>query len=90
MADFEWDFLPNNWSESEKGMWTDAFDPIGAFDDRTAQALFNEGYFNSDRSATDRGAIREALDDYMMDNYGIDFGQIFDWEAWRDAYGTAS
>lgn len=90
MSSFEWGFLPNNWGDAEKGMWVDAFEPIGAFDDRTAQALFNEGYFNFDISTSDRSAIREALSDYMMDTYGIDFDEIFDWNAWREAYGEAA
>lgn len=88
MAD--WDFLPNDWSNSERDMWQDAFEPIGAFDDRVAQALFNEGYFNFDIDSSDRMAIREALDDYMMSEYGVDFNEIFDWEAWREAYGEAA
>jgi len=81
------DFLPDNWSSWEKDLWTDAFEPIGAFDDRVAQALFNEAYFNFDISTPERVAIRETLDDYMMREYGVDFDDIFDWQAWREAYG---
>lgn len=87
MADF--DFLPNEWSETEQTLFADAFEPVGAFDDSIAQALFNEGYFNFDISSDDRVAIREALDGYMMDTYGVDFNDVFDWEAWREAYGDA-
>lgn len=70
-------------------MWSDAFEPVGAFDDRVAQALFNEGYFNFDITTSERSAIRDALHDYMIDTYDVDFDEIFDWQAWREAYGTA-
>lgn len=90
MTKFEWGFLPDNWSNNEKDMWVGAFEPIGAFDDRHAQALFNEGYFNFELPSDERVAIREALDEYLMNEYGIDFDEIFDWEAWRDAYGASA
>lgn len=80
-------FLPNDWGQGERDLYFDAFDPVGAYQDTVAQALFNEGYFNRDLDSSDRIAIREALDDYMWQEYGVDFHEIFDWEAWRDAYG---
>jgi hypothetical protein len=85
----EWDFLPNDWSDPEKGLWADAFEPIGAFNDPHAQALFNAGYFDEGWSRDERAAIREELSDYLMDAYGVDFDEVFDWEAWREAYGAA-
>lgn len=85
-----WDFLPNDWSDAEKNLWHDTFDPIGGFADRQAQALFDAGYFNTDISSDDRSAIRDALSDYLMDTYGVDFDEVFDWEAWREAYGEAA
>lgn len=81
------DFLPNGWSQREANLYADAFSPIGAFDDPVAQALFNEGYFNRDIPADDRSAIREALNDYMLQEYDVEFNDIFDWDAWREAYG---
>lgn len=81
------DFLPNNWGDNERNLYFDAFEPVGAYQDTTAQALYNEGYFNYDISTEQRVAIREALDNYMWQEYGVDFQEIFDWEAFRDAYG---
>lgn len=85
-----WDFLPNNWSETEKDLWQDAFESVGAFDDRYAQTLFNAGYFETDYSSDERSAIRDRLSEYLMDEYGVDFDDVFDWEAWREAYGEGA
>lgn len=84
------DFLPNNWSATERGLYADAFEPVGAYQDMTAQALYNEGYFNRDIDTDQRVAIRHALDEYMSDVYGVDFQEIFDWDSWREAYGEAA
>jgi hypothetical protein len=84
------DFLPESWSDTERNLW-EPLQGYGAFDDPTAQALFNEGYFSPGAWNKDQiSAIREHLDDYLMDNYGIVFAHIFDWEAWREAYGEMS
>lgn len=83
-------FLPNAWSEFERDQYTDAFGSTFAFNDGTAQALFNEGYFNHDIGSDERIAIRDALNDYLLQEYGIDFDAVFDWEAWREAYGEAA
>lgn len=82
------DFIPQSWSHSEAEIWYDAFGQYDQiFDDRIAQALYDYGFFNFDISPDERQAIRENLYDYLMDEYGIDFDQVFDWEAWRAAYG---
>ena len=90
MASDGWDFLPNDWSSAERDLWAGAFEPIGAFTDTHAQALFNAGYFETEYSKEERSAIRDELSDYLMDAYGYDFDEIFDWEAWREAYGEAA
>ena len=78
------DFLPNDWSDFEKRLWDDFPDDV--VDDRIAQAMYNDAYFNHDLTSDDRMAIRSAFSDYLDQEYGIDFDQIFDWDAWRDAY----
>lgn len=87
--DESWEFLPTGWPTYEKEMWTDAFEPLAAFEDRTAQTLFNEGYFNFELPSEQISAIRDALDSYLLQEYGVDFDEIFDWEAYREAYGEA-
>lgn len=85
MTDF-FDFLPESWGNTEKELYSGAFDNTDAFDDRTAQTLFNEAYFNFDLPTDEKRAIREALDEYLDQVYGYDFDAMFDWEAYRDAY----
>lgn len=87
--DDEWEFLPDGWSSYEKEAWAGSLGSLGSNDDRVAQALFNEGYFNFDLPSDQINAIRDALDDYLFENYGIDFNDIFDWEAYREAYSDA-
>jgi hypothetical protein len=79
------DFLPSSWSSTERDLYS-PFETVGAYQDLTAQALYHEGYFNMDITSDERAAIREALDAYMDDVYDVDFDDLFDWVAWRDAY----
>lgn len=79
------DWLPSGWSDGEKQLWED-FDSAGAFDDQHAQALFHAAYFDTGQSPDDRAAIRDALEQYLMDTYGIEFDEVFDWDAWRELY----
>jgi hypothetical protein len=60
------------------------------FDDTTAKALYHEAFFApGDWDPSQLQAIREDLRDYLMNEYGFDFDAEFDWEAWREAYGSA-
>jgi hypothetical protein len=75
-------------TQLENQLWDNAF---GEFHDPVAEALFHEAYFvrNSSFSAEELGAIRDSLQDYMRDEYGIDFNDVFDWDAWRESYSEA-
>lgn len=78
------DYLPADWSTFEKNLW----DPFGdeVYNDRTAQALYHEGFYNFDARQGEITAIRENLRGYLMYEYGIDFDDVFDWDAWRENY----
>lgn len=82
------DFLPGSWSPTESEIWQSSFGEGDAFYDPVAQELYNQGFFNFDISSDDRMAIRGALEDYLHDEYGVSFDDVFDWDAWRDAYGS--
>ena len=43
--------------------------------------------FDDNLSPDFRHATYDALSDYIMDEYGIDFDDIFDWDAYREWYG---
>lgn len=76
-------------SGAEDALWLDAFAAnADVFYDPTAQALFHEAYFNPGGWESDQlAAIRDNLHDYLQEEYGIDFDEVFDWDAWREAYG---
>lgn len=74
----------------EDYLWDDAFGET--FSDPVAEALFHEAYFVRDSSFSpeELGAIRDSLTEYLRDEYGIDFDDVFDWDAWREAYGDVA
>ncbi len=76
----------SSFGQLESALYDEAF---GAdFYDPTAQALYHEAYFNRGVwEPEELSAIRESLNSYLIDNYGIDFDAVFDWDAWREAYG---
>lgn len=59
------------------------------FNDRMVQTLYDAALFEHDISKQDRSAILNSLRDYMADNYGVDFDDVFDWEGFREAYDSA-
>lgn len=75
----------NKFGQTEKYLYEGVFGD--EYRDRTAEALFHEAYFVRGQDDPERvAAIREALSDYMMQEYGIDFERDFDWETWRETY----
>lgn len=78
-----------SWFNSTEGnLWSDLVDDrLTALDDRLAQALYHEAYYDHDILTPDRIGAREALEDFMWSEYGIDFEADFDWDAWREYMG---
>ncbi len=87
MAEF-FSFL-EDWSRGEQELYTGAFQSIGGIDDPVAQTLFDNAYFNRDIDPEMRAEAREALDRYVRDEYGYEFDELFDWDAWRESYSEA-
>lgn len=81
----DWDeFL--DWSDTESQLFEDMAHGTDALDDPLLQALYNAAYFDMDLHGRELNAVREALHDYVLDQYDFDFAEFFDWEAWREAY----
>lgn len=81
---------PDDWSEIEFRLYSELTD----YDSRLAndgitQALYDTGLFNWDIDPETRAQIRETLRDRLWDDYGIDFDDVFDWEAYRASYDEA-
>lgn len=86
------DFLPASWSYGEKDLWAETtfHGTAEAFFDPVAQALYNEAFYNWDAREGEVAAIRDALKEYMWQEYDVWWDDAFDWDAWREAYDEAS
>ncbi len=83
----------DNWSDAEQEQWLDMVESSGhsELNDDAALMAFYDIAFNTPRgemSGDDRAAVMEGLFDYIRDVYDFDFSDHFDWEAWREMYGT--
>lgn len=61
----------------------------GLYADTFIQNLYDAALFNYDIDTAERKIILEAMRDRMWDEYGVDFDNVFDWEAFREAYDRA-
>jgi len=89
--DDEFDYyVPESWSERQADLYDDLVnaDPVIAAD-QELQFLYQEALFDLELSAPDRQIIIDMLEDYLMDQYGIDFDDVFDWDAYRSWYENA-
>lgn len=78
----------DDWSELEFRLFDEMAGPNDAmYEDWRVQAMYEAAMWNWDISTEDRVAIRNELHDYLWDEYGVDFNEVFDWEAYREAYG---
>lgn len=55
--------------------------------DNLLQVLYFEGLYDLDLPVEERVDLYEKLIEHMWDTYGLDWDDIFDWEAWREWYG---
>jgi hypothetical protein len=75
-----------DWSEFEMTLYESMAHDTDALNDGMLQSMFDLAYFDQDVSHDVRENAREWLDEYLADEYGFDFDDWFDWEAWREAY----
>lgn len=89
VADGDYEFsLPSEWYSNEQNMYLDLVGGIDELrDDATLQSLFHEAMFDRELSQEERDTVYEELLDYLYDEYGIDFEDSFDWDAYREWYG---
>jgi hypothetical protein len=80
--------LPDDWYSAETSMYVDMLggDPHLVGDD-SLQMLFHEALFDMELSPDNRDIIYNELVDYLYTEYGVDFDDVFDWEAYREWYG---
>ena len=87
-----YDFYNDDWEEQNEhewdvvpaGFWDDVTSGHG-WDDEYGKMLFDLVFIDPDTSI--REQTYQALQEWMRDEYGIDFDAEFDWEGWREWYG---
>jgi hypothetical protein len=80
----------NEWGDIEFNLYDNMAGYHDAlYADQWLQTLYDAALFNHDVSTEDRTVILNHLRDYMWDNYGMDFDNVFDWDGFREAYDNA-
>lgn len=59
----------------------------GGWEDDFAKMLFDIGYVHGDEQPDVVAAAREMLNEWLADEYDIEFEAEFDWDTWRELYG---
>lgn len=66
------------------------YDVIGFLDgepyDTTAHDLFYDAMYNNDLSIQERMDLFDELQDYLYDEYGLYFEEVWDWEDFKEWY----
>lgn len=79
-------FEPDVWTDKQAEIYEDTFPNPTLSSDPVVEALFFHGYMDMEIDTPERNAAREALYEYLNDEYGVDFDEVFDWEEWREQY----
>lgn len=84
------------WSPEETALFNDALESIhnGPLAEQIASDdwvgfLYHEAMWDFEIPADYRQGAYDAFVDYMEENYGIEWDEIYDWEAYREAYDAA-
>lgn len=79
-----------DWDRGEELLWTDLLTgDEWMMGDAYAADLFDKAFFDPSTTKEERESSREALIDYLWNEYEIDFEEAFDWEDYRDWYDSA-
>ena len=80
-------YVPENWDDLEFDIYDDLMRgmPLEALNDTHLQDLFDDALFSGQKHL---GDDYDALKDYLWDEYGIDFAEDFDWDAYREWYDS--
>lgn len=74
------------WSANEFRMFDELNMPDSAFNDGFVQQFYDNVFFDFDNSLTpeERADDLEAFKDYLMNEYGLDYDDVFDAEWFED------
>jgi hypothetical protein len=83
------DWAPDDWFPAEQDMFMDLLgNNAGGLGDSYLQELFDIAMFDTDISREVRDDAYDSLVDYLWNEYGIDFEDMFDWEDYREWYDS--
>lgn len=88
-----WDdeyFVPASWDRDQADLYDELVgsDPVIAADNNL-QFLYQEALYDLDLRPYERAIVLEALEEYLWEEYGIDFDDVFDWEGYKEWYENA-
>jgi len=75
------------WSNAEERLFEDVAINDSLLNDDIFQQAFDVGWFSPDVDDAYRAAAREYVEDWLEQEYGVQFDEVFDWDAWREQYG---
>lgn len=82
--------VPRGWDDKEAGLYEKFVDRADiAPDDERLKGLFHEAQFEG-HAGPSYFAIKDELDQYLKDEYDIDFDDVFDWDNYEDWYDANS
>lgn len=67
------------------------YDVIGFTDasyDQTAHSLFYDAMYNDELTIDERMQMFEDLQDYIYEEYGLIFAELWDWDDFREWYAS--
>jgi hypothetical protein len=75
------------WSAAEERLFEDVAVNDSLLGDELFQQAFDIGWFSPDVDHSYREAAREYVVEWLDQEYGVEFDDVFDWDAWREQYG---
>jgi hypothetical protein len=81
--------VPASWSDEEALLYDDMLNGNPSIaGDAQLQFLYQEALYDLELSPMDRAIVQEMLTDYMYEQYGLVFDDIFDWDGYREWYDS--
>lgn len=77
---------PHNWEDIPGQLWDDVTNGRG-WEDEYGKFLFDNAFIAEDLNSEERAHSRDLLKDWIIEEYGYDFDDVFDWETYREWYG---
>lgn len=79
-----------NWRPDLQQLWENTFQPYestGILDDPWLAPWFEGGWMTGGLTDEQRRDLQAEFMIYVHDTYGVDFDDVWDWDAFREAYG---